>query len=125
MERVIEKRIREWRRVVEKARSWALSLRLEATVVLVGSYARGDFNVWSDVDIVIVSPAFKGLNPIERLKTVDAPPGFEIIPWTPEELDRMIAKKNPLALELVEHGIILRDDLGLKGYIRRSRNPST
>jgi Nucleotidyltransferase domain. len=33
---------------------------------MIGSYARGDFNRWSDVDLVVISD-FKG-NPLERLE---------------------------------------------------------
>jgi len=63
----------------------------------------------------------RGKNPLQRLLEIDSPPGYEVIPWTPEELDKMIAKRNPLALELLQHGIILRDDLGLREKIEQYR----
>jgi len=57
MERVAERR-RELRRIViEGVRSLAGRLRDvwgPVAVVLVGSYARGDSNEWSDVDLLIV-----------------------------------------------------------------------
>ncbi|MBS7288260.1 MAG: nucleotidyltransferase domain-containing protein [Candidatus Freyarchaeota archaeon] len=52
---------------------------LKCTVVLVGSYARGDFNLWSDIGILLTSSELKG-NPLDRLKKVDAPAGFQVIP---------------------------------------------
>ena len=120
MEGIIGERLRERVRVIEEARKWSRGLKYPVTAILVGSYARGDFNKWSDVDIILVSPAFEGKTPIERLYEVDAPPGYEVIPWTPRELERMMAKGNPLAIEASRHGVILRDDLGLAKLVRGS-----
>jgi hypothetical protein len=56
---------------------------------------------------------------------VRAPPGFEVIPLTPEEAVRAAEKGNPLLVEAVERGVVLRDDLGvvgaLKGALERGR----
>ena len=98
-------------RVLREAREWASSLSYKATVVLVGSYARGDFNLWSDVDLILVSD-FKG-NPIERLRTIRSPPGYEVIPLTPEEFMEQADRRNPLVLEAICEGIVLRDDYRL------------
>lgn len=77
---VIEKRIGERNIAIDKARIFAESLTIEASAYLVGSYSRGDFNLWSDIDVVIISN-FEG-NLLSRLKNMDFPPGFEIIPMT-------------------------------------------
>ncbi|ABL79081.1 DNA polymerase, beta domain protein region [Thermofilum pendens Hrk 5] len=98
--------------VVKEALEWASRLRGSVTAVLVGSYARGDFNEWSDVDVVLVSGEFKG-GPLERLKAIEVPPGYEVIPLTPEEFERLLERGDQLALEAVERGVKLRDDLGL------------
>ncbi|MDW8436161.1 MAG: nucleotidyltransferase domain-containing protein [Candidatus Caldarchaeum sp.] len=37
------------------------------SAAVVGSYARGDFNQWSDLDVLVVSPNFVG-NPLERFE---------------------------------------------------------
>ena len=50
---VLEERRRIREKVTREAESWARSLPFKASVILIGSYARGDFNVWSDVDIVL------------------------------------------------------------------------
>ncbi|MUM63760.1 hypothetical protein D1867_00500 [Acidianus infernus] len=60
-----------------------------------GSYARGDFNVWSDVDILIIGD-FKEENPLKRLEKIDFPPGFEVIPLTEEEFKKALEKNNPI-----------------------------
>jgi hypothetical protein len=104
------KRLRE--QAIRKASSWAKGLAFKCSVILVGSYARGDFNLWSDVDILLVSKDFKK-GPVDRLKALDIPSGFQVIPITPKELKRLLAKKDQLAIEAFSSGIVLRDDLRL------------
>ncbi|MEM3907330.1 MAG: nucleotidyltransferase domain-containing protein [Nitrososphaerota archaeon] len=109
---VIKRREKRRREVIENARKWASSLDFTTSAILIGSYARGDFNLWSDVDILIISDMFKG-NPLERLKKIDPPPGFQIIPLNLSELEYLCRKNDILIREALEHGIILRDDLQL------------
>mgnify|MGYP000725225589 CR=1 FL=1 len=108
---VIKERRRLRERVVEEARQWALSLPFKATAILVGSYARGDFNLWSDVDVLLVAD-FKEPPP-RRLINVKVPPGFEVIPVTPSELRRLIDRGDALVVEALRRGVVLRDDLKL------------
>ncbi len=109
---VIRGRIEERERVIEEARRWASGLGFKVTAVLVGSYARGDFNKWSDVDVVLITEELGG-SPLERLRRVEHPPGYEVVVWTPSEFASMLGRGNPLALEVVNNGIILRDDYSL------------
>lgn len=109
MEDVISRRERERREVIEKARTYVNSLQGSYTSFLIGSYSRGDFNVWSDVDILLIGE-FHG-NPVERLLRLDFPPGFEVIPINEEELDKAIRKNNPVIWDVKSKGIVLRDDL--------------
>ncbi|MEB3851474.1 MAG: nucleotidyltransferase domain-containing protein [Desulfurococcales archaeon] len=67
-------------------------VRVEAAY-LFGSRVRGDWLVSSDVDLVIVSPGFRGLRYLERLDLVERvqweegiAPHVEAVPLTPEEL---------------------------------------
>jgi len=108
---VIEQRIIKRNIAIDQAKKFADNLPLNASAFLVGSYSRGDFNLWSDIDIVVVYN-FTG-NPLLRLRNIDFPPGFEIIPLTPDEFRKMLAKKNPLCMEVKKYGVMLRDDLGL------------
>lgn len=118
---VIKRRVETRCRVVREALEWAESLSMRVSVVLIGSYARGDFNLWSDVDIVLVSEDLRG-GPVERLRNIDAPPGYEVIPLTPGEFMRLLEKRNAIAVEAVERGVVLRDDLGLfRSLGRRER----
>ena len=36
-------------------------------VILYGSYARGDWHEWSDIDLVVVSPDFRGMGYWDRI----------------------------------------------------------
>ena len=108
---LIERRRRLRERVILEAKEWALGLPFRATAVLIGSYARGDFNLWSDVDVILISE-LKG-SPVERLSRIDFPPGFEVIPLTPEEFLRLKKRRDPIALEAEKKGVVLRDDYGL------------
>ncbi|WP_083477059.1 nucleotidyltransferase domain-containing protein [Sulfuracidifex metallicus] len=94
MEDVISRRERERREVIEKARTYVNSLQGLYTSFLIGSYSRGDFNVWSDVDILLIGE-FDG-NPVERLLRLDFPPGFEVIPINEGEFNKAIRKNNPV-----------------------------
>ena len=111
---VIEKRRRLREKYIQDSRRWVCSLPFKLTAVLVGSYARGDFNLWSDVDILLVSTEFKG-NPVERLKRLDIPAGFQVIPLTDKEFKRLLEKGEPLILEAKESGVVLKDDLKIFG----------
>ena len=90
MEDVIAKRERE--RVIESAKTYINSLKGLYSAFLIGSYAKGDFNALSDVDVLLVGD-FHG-NPLERLLKLDFPPGFEVIPLTEEEFNRALKKNN-------------------------------
>ncbi len=51
----VRKRVEHRKRVVGEAKKWAENLPHKATAIFIGSYARGDFNLWSDVDILLIT----------------------------------------------------------------------
>lgn len=106
---VIKRRERKRIEVIEAARKWVSNLNFRVSAILIGSYARGDFNLWSDVDILLISDTFKG-NPLDRLKTLDPPAGFQIIPISMEEFKILLRKKDILVEQALKRGVILRDD---------------
>ncbi|AEM39094.1 DNA polymerase beta domain protein region [Pyrolobus fumarii 1A] len=73
----------------------------EAQVYLFGSYARGDWLEDSDIDLIIVSPRFRGLDPGKRYAMIrELLPGdvsLEILLYTPEEFER--AKKRSVVVQ--------------------------
>ena len=89
-----------------------MSLEFPCSAFLIGSYARGDFNLWSDVDILLMAD-FQG-NLIERQREIDFPPGFEILPFTISEIVSIKDKKRKFYSEVLHNHVILRDDLNAK-----------
>jgi len=119
---IIREREEERRKVIKEARAWAKSLQLKSTVILIGSYARGDFNLWSDVDILLIAH-FEG-NVLQRLKNINHPPGYEILPLTPNEFYRLMKRRDPLALDALTYGVVLRDNLGITKMLRKISKPT-
>jgi len=52
---ILKQRRRLREKVIEEAGRCARSLPFKATAVLIGSYARGDFNLWIDIDVIVTS----------------------------------------------------------------------
>jgi len=120
MERIAEKRRELRERIIRKVKVFAESLKEvlgSVTVVLVGSYARGDFNEWSDIDLLIIV-AEADPNPLKRYDKILGllvKHGLPIEPIivTKREFLKGLKKKNPLFIEAIKLGVILRDDLKL------------
>ncbi len=118
--KVIEERKRRWERALVEAEKFAncVSEKLgRITVIIYGSYARGDFNEWSDVDVLIVVGRKLPDNPLRRLDLVEdclrLTPGIEPVIVTVEELKRLIEKGNPIVVEALGKGILIVDELEL------------
>lgn len=112
---ILERRARERTALLERARCWAASLadRLPdlVAVVVVGSVARGDFNVWSDTDVVVVA---RGLPERDRDRWAllcPLEPGIQPIAWTPAELHEARQRGNPLAIEADALGVTVHGAL--------------
>ena len=108
---VVEKRIEERNKIINEATAYSKNLSFKCSVLLIGSYARGDFNLWSDIDLLIIGN-FSG-NPLERLKNIDFPPGYETIMLTPEEINKMKMKNDKFITDALKDDVVLRDDLRL------------
>ena len=85
-------------------------LPIEA-VVLAGSVAHGDFNVWSDIDVIVVADGLPDRLPDRlALLSADAPAGVQPVGFTPAELRRAAQRSNRLVLDAGEHGVVLAGD---------------
>lgn len=110
VESVIARRRAERARLLDRGRTFVESLgsrlRVRAAVVF-GSVARGDFNRWSDIDLLVLAeelPAGAG----DRLDALGIwPPGLQPIVWTPQEWRDQLARGNPIATDAVATGIWL------------------
>lgn len=95
--------------------------RAVRAAALVGSVARGDFNVWSDVDVVVVAEGLPERVPDRALVlAMDAPPGVQPIGFTSHEFERAYRRGDPLAREAVELGHALRGEEFFTRFRRRS-----
>jgi hypothetical protein len=76
--------------------------------VVAGSIARGDFNLWSDIDVVVVSDALPAPGPTrERVLAGEARPGLELHGYTSAEFTHALDRGDRLALEAAERGVVL------------------
>ena len=117
---VLAQRRRERERLVARAGAYVarLSARLPVlAAAVVGSVARGDFNVWSDVDVVVIATGLPQRAP-DRAGVLarDAPAGLQAIGFTPEEFEAAWAKGNPLAREATGAGVTLLGEGFLGAY---------
>ena len=73
--------------------------------VLFGSYAAGNVNEWSDIDIALVSDAFEGVRIHDRNKirkiTLETSTDLSPLPFRPEDF----TPEDPFVREIIEHGI--------------------
>jgi predicted nucleotidyltransferase len=86
MKSVLAERVAEQRRLIALARAHVDGLAQRIRIVqaaVVGSVARGDFNVWSDVDVIVVAEGLpeSALDRLELLMA-DRPPRVEVIGYT-------------------------------------------
>lgn len=114
---VVARRRAERDSLIALARRWAdtagPALRAQA-IVLVGSVARGDFNKWSDIDVLVVAedlPDSLG-DRLALLGPTRRPPGVEAVLWTSAELaDRRRRGTDPIAVEAYGVGVVLHGRL--------------
>jgi predicted nucleotidyltransferase len=84
--------------------------------------ARGDFNVWSDVDVLVAAANLPSRAP-ERagLLMAVAPSGVQVVGFEPSEFDEAFRRIDPMTREAVTVGVVLRGE----DYFERLRSSST
>ena len=94
----------------------------DVVAVLHGSYARGDFNGWSDVDVLAVVKGPLPQDPLRRLDLVEGclarAPRVEPIMITLEEFKTLLKKNDPLTLSALGEGVPLVG--GLEALLREA-----
>lgn len=74
---------------------------------LFGSYAKGNNNELSDIDIALISDSFEGIRIKDKDKirriTLSVSSNLEIFPFNPDDF----SSENPLVKEIIETGIRL------------------
>lgn len=114
MAEVVAARRRERERLIELAREHVRRLSERMPVVaaaVAGSVARGDFNLWSDVDLVVIADRLPARIPDRGALLADgAPPGVQVVGYTPEEFRRALRRGDALATSAVREGVRLWGD---------------
>ncbi len=104
----VERRVREQAEMIGVARGYVCRLRRRLSIDrawVAGSVARGDFNAWSDIDLVLVARDLPS-GPAQRHQLFhDRPAKIEVAAFTREEFDRAQNKKNALVLEALHAGV--------------------
>ena len=111
MESIIRRRKEERLKAIKLAKNFlecAKNHLVLRKAYIVGSYTRGDFNMWSDIDLVLIAENIPR-SPIERLDLVkeclQAYPDVEPIIISPRIFAKLKEKRNPLSIEIEKHGI--------------------
>jgi predicted nucleotidyltransferase len=92
-------------------------------IILFGSYAYGQPHEWSDVDILVVMPAYNQINQAIRIiNTLDAPFSLDLIERTPKRLQRDWEDGDWFLREVLAKGKVLYEKTdGKVGAEGRSR----
>ena len=118
MRTVIEARRREQQEMVDRARRYGERLRARIgplSAFVVGSVARGDFNVWSDIDVIVIADGLP-VHPLARSRVLYdvVEGGIEPKGYTVSEFGQLLAQGHPLAGEVMERGIVLLDEMRIR-----------
>lgn len=128
MAEALDDRRRERARLIDQARGYVERLSGRISLVgaaVVGSVARGDFNVWSDVDVVVIGEDLPPRIPDRAsLLGEDAPAGVEPIGFTPDEFREAVSRGDPHAREAMGPGVILAGEGFFRGLPSSSTHPS-
>lgn len=108
---VLERRRTEQLELIERARGFATALdtRLGGAVqaaIVIGSVARGDWNKWSDIDVLVVTHRPVDASPAE-LSIDPAFPGVQAVVWSEPELARRRTRRDPIAVEADSIGVVV------------------
>lgn len=108
--KVLDRRRREREALLARARRFAAALPDDLgtrAVVVFGSVARGDVNLWSDLDVLVIADDLpeRPLELYDRLGAAEALASAVL--WTPHEWHRELARRNPIAVEARDEGVWL------------------
>ncbi len=97
--------------VEEKLQSVIAGLELYNAdkAILFGSAARGEADAYSDIDVIVVKETDKRfLDRLEEvIRCIDPDFALDVLVYTPDEFERMLAEENPLLLQATEHGKVI------------------
>lgn len=110
VEQVLARRRAERTALVNRAAEFAQGLpaALDVRAVIVfGSVARGDFNLWSDIDVLVVAATLPA-RALDRLDALGARPAkVQPVAWTPGEWAARSRAGDPISSEARGDGVWL------------------
>jgi len=85
--------------------------------ILFGSAARGNDDAYSDIDLIVIKRTDKRFldRLAEVIRAIDPDFALDVLVYTPEEFERMLADENPLLTEAVEHGKVIYERPNARG----------
>lgn len=107
---VIARRRREQAEFIKLARTFVEGIPAALGVcaaVVIGSTARGDFNKWSDIDVIVVAQHLPPSAFDRTMALGPRPPGVQCIVWTPEDYARADSRRDPITREAIACGVWL------------------
>ncbi len=112
---IVERRREEQAAAFSLARNYAEALGAEiplVAVVVFGSYSRGDFNTWSDIDVLVVSDGL----PDDTRERADLlwrhqSGGVSAVGWTTSEHRDRRRRRDPIAIEADASGVTVAGTL--------------
>ena len=123
MIKAIRERQRQRQKAIELVREYAKRLQKTigpVTVIVYGSFARGDFNLGSDIDVMIIGDSLPA-RPLARLDLLYScldhgqiePKGY-----TKSEFRKMLEHNHPWVTDALAQGVVVADHgfLGQLGY---------
>lgn len=112
---VLARRRREQQLLLDTARRFAARLPAALgvrAVCVFGSVARGDFNLWSDIDVLVIAERLPS-GPPQRLEALGEPVGLvQPVAWTPAEFAERLGRRDPIASEALDRGVWLVGSAG-------------
>ena len=79
--------------------------------ILFGSYARGDADEYSDIDLIIIAesnrPFVERFEDFSDLWNVSPIKAIDVLVYTPQEFKEMCQRENPFILRAVEEGKVI------------------
>jgi predicted nucleotidyltransferase len=95
----------------ELRRRIAPHVRRARKVIAFGSVARGEADAGSDLDLIVVADTIRPF--FERFKDFaglyEVWPRLDLLVYTPQELERMVAEDNPLVRRALHEGVVLHE----------------
>ena len=119
--RLIVFRANWWLKTIKQVEVLASRLQEKlgsTSIVLYGSYARGDFNKWSDIDLLVISDRFRGVRVLDRYRLVESivrEGGVEPVLLAPEEARSVLSR--PGWRHALKHAVIVVDHYNVASLV--------